>query len=179
MWLCDRRLDGVGAVLDAIATEFEPELDWDMGSAALHLTDVAVARCGSSPFELLVAEDVELVIVERSDVPLLLFGLAGIVAGATETAFALSVGVGVPIIVDSHSMTFANELSLGRADSIRISLVDPADSGSTNQRPVRPHGVEVDERRWAVAKALAARTYVPASDDSRRRGAGAGLTDND
>ena len=62
-------------------------------------------------------------------------------------------------------------------DSIRISLVDTADSDSTDQR-LRPHGVEVDERWWTAARRLAARTYVPASDDSRRRGAGAGLLDN-
>ncbi len=171
VWLCTRRLDGVGAVLDAIATDFEHELDWDLGSAALHLTDVAVGRCGSSPFELLVAKDVELVIVERSDAPLLLLGLAGIVAEATETAFALSAGVDAPIIVISQSMMLVDDLALGCTDSIRITLADPSDNRPTRRRPPTD-GVGVDERRWGVATELASRTYVPASDESRRRGAG-------
>ena len=178
VWLCTRGLDGVGAVVDAIATDFQPEIDCEIGTSSLHMSDAAVARCGPSPFELLVAGDVEVVIMERTDAPLLLLGLAGIVAGRTEAVFALSVGAGVPIIVDAHSMSFVNDLSSGSTDSIRISLVDPVDSDSTDQR-LRPHGVEVDERWWTAARGLAARTHVPASDDSRRRGAGAGLLDND
>ena len=39
--------------------------------------------------------------------------------------------------------------------------------------------VEVDEADLARAQELAHKTYVPASDASRLKGAGAGLTDND
>lgn len=40
-------------------------------------------------------------------------------------------------------------------------------------------GVPVDERVWAALQSFVIRTYVPASQESRRRGAGAGLLDND
>lgn len=40
-------------------------------------------------------------------------------------------------------------------------------------------GVDVDAAVWTRADAYARRTYVPASEDSRLSGAGAGLSDND
>jgi hypothetical protein len=39
--------------------------------------------------------------------------------------------------------------------------------------------VETSDFGWDRITELARRTYVPASDQSRLRGAGAGLTDND
>ena len=38
---------------------------------------------------------------------------------------------------------------------------------------------DVPAETWSVLDALAVRTYVPASDQSRAAGAGAGLSDND
>ena len=40
-------------------------------------------------------------------------------------------------------------------------------------------GIEVDEAVWERAYAYSRRILVPESEDSRRKGAGAGLTDND
>lgn len=45
--------------------------------------------------------------------------------------------------------------------------------------PVIYKPVSVPEPDWAVWTTLAARTYVPETAESRRAGAGAGLTDND
>lgn len=41
------------------------------------------------------------------------------------------------------------------------------------------NGCQVDDRAWNRLGKLAHETYVPVSDESRLRGAGAGLTDND
>ena len=43
----------------------------------------------------------------------------------------------------------------------------------------RRERAEVAERDYAILSELAARTYAPATEGSRLRGAGAGLTDND
>jgi len=55
--------------------------------------------------------------------------------------------------------------------------------GATNGegQPIerRPESVPVASEDWALLKGLAARTYVPATVESRMRGAGAGLSDND
>lgn len=48
---------------------------------------------------------------------------------------------------------------------------------SPNSYPIR--AVEVNDSDLATASKLASRTYVPASDASRMKGAGSGLTDND
>lgn len=47
-------------------------------------------------------------------------------------------------------------------------------------RPSRPPaGIAADPALWKALRALAAKTLVPATDASRRAGAGAGLTDSD
>lgn len=177
-WLCARRLEGFGAVMDAIATEFGPESDWWSENTTLHMTDTSVARFGSSPFELLVANDIERVIVKRPDAPLLLVGLAGIVARANETTFALLAGVDSLIIVSSESVRWEGEPSVDGVETIEITEVNQP-GGESAGSPLPPRSVEVDQRRWAAANELASRTYVPTSEESRVGGAGAGLRDND
>jgi hypothetical protein len=46
-------------------------------------------------------------------------------------------------------------------------------------RPASTHGIATDPESWARLAAYVQRTYVPASERSRREGAGAGLIDND
>ncbi len=46
-------------------------------------------------------------------------------------------------------------------------------------RPASLSGIDVDPVCWASLSAYVHRTYVPASERSRREGAGAGLIDND
>ena len=178
VWLCARGLDGVGAVVGAIATEFGPHLEWKPGSTTVRSTDASVASCGSSPFELLVARDIEQVVVKRPDAPLILVGLAGVVAQANDTRFALEVDGGAPIIVTPESVMWEGDLSSDGIRTINITEVERVDGESVGS-PVTPQAVEVDERQWAAATELAARTYVAASEESRVRGAGAGLSDND
>lgn len=46
-------------------------------------------------------------------------------------------------------------------------------------RPASTHGIATDPKSWQRIAAYVHRTYVPASERSRREGAGAGLIDND
>jgi hypothetical protein len=46
-------------------------------------------------------------------------------------------------------------------------------------KPASMSGIEVDPGSWASLSTYVHRTYVPASERSRREGAGAGLIDND
>jgi hypothetical protein len=54
-------------------------------------------------------------------------------------------------------------------------------AGPSGDRPLseKLEPVEVDDALWQELQAFAARTYVPASEQSRLKGAGAGLRDND
>ncbi|HWV53110.1 DUF3726 domain-containing protein [Pseudorhodoplanes sp.] len=46
-------------------------------------------------------------------------------------------------------------------------------------RPASTRGIETDPQSWARIASYVHRTYVPASERSRREGAGAGMIDND
>lgn len=66
--------------------------------------------------------------------------------------------------------------------SEREEVVEVSGGGNRNTRPSRrPRvaGVRTPRSVWDALDALAKRTYVPASEESRTRGAGAGRTDND
>jgi hypothetical protein len=54
-------------------------------------------------------------------------------------------------------------------------------AGAVRGTPLRPAivGVPVDEAVWSRLDAFVQRTYVPASDESRLKGAGAGVLDTD
>ncbi|MDX1512125.1 MAG: DUF3726 domain-containing protein [Gammaproteobacteria bacterium] len=71
----------------------------------------------------------------------------------------------------------ASDLVCGDADVVKLTCGDTPDSGPTH-RP-RTEGATMPLSVWRALEALAGRTYVPATEESRRRGAGAGRTDND
>ena len=152
VWLCANDLDGVAAALDAVDGGYDPAVRVVREDRTVTFRDARVGRCGVSVFELLAAGSADRVVVEDPDSPLLLEGMAG-VAGST---FALSNGDG------------ANRVS------IEVELSAPSDA-----QGARSTAVEVDAQAWAAAGELAARVYVPATEESRLSGAGAGLTDND
>lgn len=59
-----------------------------------------------------------------------------------------------------------------------LTLTGPVLTGGSGAT-VGDYSVDIEERHWELASALALATHVPSSEESRLRGAGAGLTDND
>lgn len=177
VWLCERDADGVGAALDVITAGFRPGTVRETGGSLLQVSGVDVGRYGPSLFELIVAGDCERVEIVDPDAPLLLLGLAGVVSDASGTAFELSTEAGLSIIVSSGSITVPATFQ----DRVGRITITSAVEVRRDRRPdlTRRSGIEVDDRLWAAATTLAARTYVPATEASRLRGAGAGLDDND
>lgn len=185
VWLCARRLDGVGAALASLASGYDADARWQEDDSDLRFTDAAVGRWGSSPFELLVAAETERVVVERPDSPLLLMGFAGTVARSTGAAFALSDGTDAPVVVTGAGAE-TDRVVPDRATTVHIEIaraVDHHDDHHHVDHGVAPddvaRGVEVSAEHWSAVIDLAARTYVPATNESRMSGAGAGLDDND
>lgn len=112
-------------------------------------------------------------------------------------------GDGKPITVDRNAMLFAALLGPAAAVfGLRFELTGSDWSaavaagelaGSIGDGPVTVRAVKadvdasvgatanisVDQAEWAILGELAARIYVPSSEQSRTSGAGAGLTDND
>jgi len=64
-----------------------------------------------------------------------------------------------------------------RADEVEVSFGTYQSARPTHQP--RAGGIATPRSAWHAIDMLAKRTYVPASDESRARGAGAGRTDND
>lgn len=58
-------------------------------------------------------------------------------------------------------------------------LMGPCESIAEITHHRRPGAVDIADEIWEALSAFAHRTYVPASEASRLKGAGAGLTDND
>lgn len=69
-------------------------------------------------------------------------------------------------------------LNVPEAADIRCAVVASQPPQST-PRPASTRGIATDEQSWRRIAAYGHRTYVPASERSRREGAGAGLIDND
>ncbi len=152
VWLCAHEMDGVGAVLDALEDGYDHDVAMARDGNTLTFSNARIGRCGSSAFELIAAGSADRVIVTAPDSALLLRGMAGI-SSDDERSFVLSTGVDgqVEIVASAPAVEAIRPLT----------------------------AVDVDERRWAEAGVLAARILVPATDESRSSGAGAGLTDND
>lgn len=65
------------------------------------------------------------------------------------------------------------------ADWFTVSRLAASSDATAPAENLRHQGAEVVETQWRELTAFASRTYVPESETSRLRGAGAGLTDND
>lgn len=69
----------------------------------------------------------------------------------------------------SYKMQRVLVLINGRIEATDVAKIDKA----------IPRRVTIDDGLWEQLQGFAARTYVPATDASRLKGAGAGLSDND
>ena len=119
---------------------------------------------------LLLGRDIRQVRFEIVDTPMLIAGLAG--CRAQENGLTVIVEVeGV-----AENVAACDFERVGRATAMTLYLGDRPVSVDGDEYS---DGAEVGAAAWAACEELAARTYVPASEQSRIMGAGANLTDND
>jgi len=87
--------------------------------------------------------------------------------------------VRVSVFADGVTLECVKEsaLSSERADEVKVTVGTYRKARPTHHP--RTAGVETPLSVWRAMDALAKRTYVPATEESRARGAGAGRTDND
>ncbi|MEX3010715.1 DUF3726 domain-containing protein [Hoeflea sp. TYP-13] len=171
VWLCTAGQNGVGAVLSATQAANvrlnAPTIDGD--GAVFHHGCAATA--GPAAMDLLLSKtDIRRVRIEDVDVPLLVAGLAGIRAAESNRAVLVEVDGAAKSLAAcdferlKHATAITFVLGTGQLSS-------GADTGVS--------AAEVDAAAWSDCEKLAARTYVPATEQSRVRGAGANITDND
>jgi hypothetical protein len=139
--------------------------------------DIVLAAAGSG----------EPVAVEATlDVPVLAIAQAALVSASSGVSLrieiagepAMEVAQGQPVF-----FTGAAKLSALRGEAVRISIANPQPQPPPVPGPGREtalgQGIPVDAALWEAIRRLAARTLVPATLQSRERGAGAGLIDTD
>ncbi|MGJ7043627.1 hypothetical protein J2Y63_006913 [Shinella sp. BE166] len=157
VWLSARGVDAIRIVVDALGDDAQ-------GRQAVLRDQAAIdALCCGETAQVLPADHAH---------GLLLIGLAG--AAAMDTGLNLAVQQGNGDVAPLARVSDVGGL-LPTMKTLRVMPDDaapPACSGT-------PRPTATDAGAYAAALALAARTYVPASDLSRAQGAGAGTTDND
>ncbi|MEJ8569970.1 DUF3726 domain-containing protein [Microbaculum marinum] len=178
-WLCAHGHDGIGACLAALGGS-RPE-----AAAAIRLDgtstvpEARVAWTGPSALDLLLAdEELAEIAFTGIDAPLLLAGCAGVAAAAGGTCFDLRFPTGCTVSIGPGGLAVSGPLPPAGADAV---LTRRGHAGSRPRTPQTSpaEGAEVGEAAWVEVLALAALTYVPASEASRATGAGAGDIDND
>lgn len=157
-WLSARGVDAVGAVVEALADGVE-------GRPAIFDALAAVDALCSAAANVVPLQD-------RAS-GLLMLGLAG-------TA-AMDIGVGVAVDRgDGDVVRLARLTDATRPmPSVTVLRRVPDDGAADAEFSSAARPAATDAKAYAAALALAARTYVPASELSRIQGAGAGTTDND
>lgn len=68
--------------------------------------------------------------------------------------------------------------ALAHPTAVAVTIAESASGAVATVRP-RAGGRQVSDAAWLAVQALEARTYVPASEQSRIIGAGSGISDND
>lgn len=116
--------------------------------------------------------------------PLLLVPFAARAAQGGGQALALSLSCPAGTVLVGASGEPAGTIGALAVDAVanmRCERAAPAPSAPAPSAtaPVSPGRCPIDPAGWARIAAFAHRTYVPASEASRQRGAGAGLIDND
>ena len=113
------------------------------------------------------------VLIEKTDDKMLLFGLL---------VCAIQRFGGVFILQASHK---AKPVTIRDASQLKVSLPETEvwtlsyQSGQVASSAMLYHHTDTDLSVWEALEARAHLTYVPATETSRQKGAGAGLVDND
>ena len=156
-WLCAQGLDGVGVAVSVLIGRSEATCTIARGAA---LSDRA-ADLRNGPVNL-----------QNIDAPLFLLPFAAWVARTLQTAVEVECDR-CRALTDGRTLSMTGDFP-DHASAVSLRITN-ADLGA-GRSPSRARPTETD---WAELEALAKRTYAPATDESRLKGAGAGLSDND
>ena len=157
-WLICHGQDGAAAVWEGLVSR---GVIWKGPS----LLDQVIARGIDNPQT-----------VQIMDAPLLFLGMAGVVSAQTGTQIRIEFLNGCHAVLDPDGMTVTGILS-GGVDAV-VTMVRGS-GAPPGIHPPRTTRVDISPALIRSLTERAALTYVPATAESRQRGAGAGLTDND
>ena len=182
-WLCSAGIDGCAALVALLSSKRSnarvrkpgsPKVStstWKSPTGTLCplLTGTALSDFASS----LVTGGIDLECVAR---PVLLLPFSATAARLAHTGFSVE-WQGASSFTDGFGLGFPKEC--GGLDVALAERVTVRPERGVGCRPLRMSRFRPNDRDWAKLEELAGRTYAPATDESRLRGAGAGLSDND
>ena len=176
-WLCVREFDGTQAVARSIADGPSLTFTRDNEGEYLVFKDLQIATGGPGIIDIAASGELPVKIgLQGVKSPLLLFGLAGICA--RHYGFDITVAaVDGSAAISTDGTTIRGSIPPDGYDL--IITCQKLDAGAAVGAIPLTTAFSCDDETWSSLSKLAARTYVPASEASRARGAGAGLTDND
>ncbi len=177
VWLCRLGCDGVSLVLAGFEANDNRDRPLEVGGkqtmlSATHPVHSALAGIDFALNDL----DTLVRLPAGLPVPEIIVGLAGVAADQFDRQFTISIATGEVIEVGKSGVSaMPSTAAVEQALEIVASRSEPDDPACKliDDRP------QIDDVVWERALEYAALTYVPASDESRASGAGAGLTDND
>ncbi|MFT5507047.1 MAG: hypothetical protein ACI89J_000111 [Hyphomicrobiaceae bacterium] len=129
---------------------------------------------GVSAIDLLLARTLgDTIELQGLDEPVLLLGLAGVAAELHNVGFEMRHVGGI-----SSVGTAVLGFDAIKPGTVMLGLTSSERAEAASDLATRYDPVAVGDNGWEKLGALAYKTYVPASEQSRISGAGAGLTDN-
>ncbi|WP_270731591.1 DUF3726 domain-containing protein [Shimia sp. Alg240-R146] len=174
-WLCSRGIDGCGNLARLLTAD-----DVETGRSLTLETDTLRSKAGS-----LCPLIAGACIADRAEVlgsvgwnfqnvasPIMLVPFAAQIAARTGQPIALSAS-DFSAVTDGETLTLSGVWK-DHANRLTIQM--------TNEKGAFPKvcsRANPDKRDWETLQSLAHRTYAPATEASRLKGAGAGTTDND
>ena len=175
VWLHRNGIAGTEAALAALEDVPQGSALPAADGSVLVFRDARAAVCATGAIDMLVAGSVREIGLRNTDAPMLVVGLAGARAVQDDLSFRLVVG-GAVVAVDGSARGL-DSLTVSPGMDLNIALADGQTDRVPESQPTAP--ARVDEVAWSRCEQLARRTYVPATEESRLKGAGGSHTDND
>ncbi|CAD0186003.1 hypothetical protein RUESEDTHA_02908 [Ruegeria sp. THAF57] len=175
-WLCAQGLDGVWALASLLhqnlahaPEKHAPCISGDTWTGTDVLCPLATGCALSDSAEVLRAAPVTLTNVNA---PALLLPFASNAARILNSGVSITID-GAEAQTDGLTLHLTGAIP-DQAQSVTVRLAEVAPPTQRQQSRATP-----DPAAWSVLTRFAHRTYAPATEESRLRGAGAGLSDND
>lgn len=180
VWLAQRRFPVCEVIARALADAYGASVNCTKNDRGFDLADARAAIAGPSAIDLLLATDQSNCEIGLTglDEPLLLLGFVGVAADCTGVTISMSTPEHLFAIVCAGNVDKTTFPAIGPIDVILRRASGKADTTLTAPA-TRYDPAALSDTGWSQLEQLARRTYVPATDQSRASGAGAGLTDND
>lgn len=176
VWLSVNGHKGGEAALSGLNTGVQKSLMGSVGPTIITSSKFYAVTDSPSVFELAACANREVrALLTGVDAPLLTMGYAGVAAKAYGLSSEIQFGNGSVAMVDAYATDIYGEIPDQPCDILIVCEVEDMPTAKSSS----PDRIEVDENVWQALNVHAAKTYVPASEASRLKGAGAGLTDND